>query len=250
MRRDDMERLHERFLGDLPVARDHLADMHRLPALLRLPAGEVRRQHAQVLGERCRVRVHVQEYEATPAFHARLRQREIGIVQVREIPAAGHRIDLAVELPAKAVERTAELRQVRRLRQQLATSVRAGVVVGAKRVRRGAHDDERLADDVVDLRVTDGRDVFLAAGHLPDARPQPLRLQIEERLRGVALRIQRRGTEVTPDLLVEERRHGDRIRAQVVAVLRYSGRNVRVAANGHRPRFTRSRSTARVRVGP
>ena len=66
VRVDDVERLHERFLADLPVARHHLRDVRLDVTLLRLPHREVLRQVAEEFRQRFGFEIHVDEYPAAP----------------------------------------------------------------------------------------------------------------------------------------------------------------------------------------
>ncbi len=154
VRRDDVIRLHERFLRHLPVAADALGHMHGLPAVLEPPALEVPRQHVKVLLERHGRGVHVDENEPAPRADARLGQAQIAVGDVLEIPATGNGTHAAVELPAEAMERAAEMFDVPVREQQLAAAVRAGVVQCPDRSVGLAGDQQRAADDVVDDRVT------------------------------------------------------------------------------------------------
>ena len=63
--------------------------------------------------------------------------------------------------------------------------VAADVVVRPDAVR-GAHHDDRVAADVIDPVVAHLGNLLLPASHLPHAGPEPLHLQVVERLAGVA----------------------------------------------------------------
>ena len=56
-------------------------------------------------------------------------------------------------------------------------AVQARVVEGADRLGARPDDEDRLVADQVLAEVTDVGDLFLPAGHLPHARPQPLEFQ-------------------------------------------------------------------------
>src|SRR4030081_980094 len=63
----------------------------------------------------------------------------------------------------------------------------AAAVVEGLYARRGVHDDGRLVEYRVRDIVAYFGDLLLAACHLPDARPEVLLLELEERLVEVAL---------------------------------------------------------------
>src|SRR5205823_5648037 len=67
------------------------------------------------------------------------------------------------------------------------TAVEAGVVVGGDASIVGAYHEHGLVADRVLDEVARIRDLFLATGDLPHARPEPLHLEVEEGLRDVAL---------------------------------------------------------------
>jgi hypothetical protein len=58
--------------------------------------------------------------------------------------------------------------------------VQARVVEGSDSFRTGSDDKQRLVADQVLAELTHLGDVFLSAGHLPDARPQAVEFQRSE----------------------------------------------------------------------
>ena len=133
MRRNDVIRLHEGFLRHLPVAADDFRDVHRFPAVLESPAGKVVRHDVEVLLEGNRAGIEVDEDEAAPRADSRFGQAEVAIADVLEVPPARNRTHTAVELPAEAMKRAAEVLDVLVREQQLAPAMRAGIVECADR---------------------------------------------------------------------------------------------------------------------
>ena len=73
---------------------------------------EVLRQHAEVLEQRLRLLVEVDEHEAGPALHAHLRQsRAARSSRCLKSQAAGLALEAALDVPGEAVERALELRR-------------------------------------------------------------------------------------------------------------------------------------------
>ena len=179
---DDVHRLHERLLGDLPVAAQHLRHVDLDEAVLERPPGEVVVELADVLRQRRRRRVGVDEHEPAPGRDLHLAQAPVGrILDLREVPRARDVQQRPVDLPAEAVERAAELRRpAAALGPQQAAAVQAHVVERLDRARAAAHDEVRAAGDVVDQVVADVGEVLLAAGHLPGAVPHLRPFELEE----------------------------------------------------------------------
>ncbi len=183
------------------------------------------RHDLEVLLEGNRAGIQVDEDEAAPRADSRLGQAEVAIADVLEIPSARDRTHAAVELPAEAVKRAAEVLDVLVRQQQLAPAMRAGIVERADRSVGLARDQQRPTDDVVDDRVARLGQLLFAARHLPDARPHPLDFEVEERLRGVARRIERIVAEVTPRALEQRSRHLAAVLREVVLVTGYRARD-------------------------
>jgi hypothetical protein len=104
MRRDDVEGLHERLLGNLPVHLEHLGDVHPGVPVLQRPPFEEGRQLAEEVLERLAVRVHVDEDEAAPGPGPHLGQPELLRPYLREVPGARDALEAPVQRPAEAVE--------------------------------------------------------------------------------------------------------------------------------------------------
>src|SRR5262249_42075471 len=118
--------------------------------------------------------IHVDVDPAGPGADADFHQRDVLVPEaVAPILAVDHGDGLAGKVELPAVEAAAEAVYVTAAPGQPRAAVRAGIVEGADLAWRGAHDDDGIIDDVVGLEVSDVRNVLLAAGHLPDARPQP-----------------------------------------------------------------------------
>jgi hypothetical protein len=170
--------LHEGLLHGLPVGRQDAGDVGLLVALLERPALEVLGQVAEEGTERLGVRIHVDENETTPGADLHLGQTELLGNDLREVPLARHLLERAVEVPGVAVERAPQLRDRSGLFPQLAPAMEAGVVEGLDLVRTGPHEEDRDVGDVIDLGVTDLRQLALPAGHLPHLRPESLFLEL------------------------------------------------------------------------
>ena len=178
MRADDVVGFHEGFLRNFPVAWQALDHVRGLVAL-----GEGTREVAVDIAEemlkRFSVRVRIDEHEAAPVADRDWGKRIFLFGHAREIPVAGHFLELAIEVPRPAVERAAQHLEALTVRiAQLAAAVEAGVGESLDRagaITRGiAHEDEGQAGDLVDVRIADIGNVVLVAGHLPNALPQPL----------------------------------------------------------------------------
>ena len=99
---------------------------------------------------------------------------------------------------------TTELLDVPVREQQLAAAMRAGIVERADRtvgLRATSSDRPTTSYTMVSPGL---RQFLFAAGHLPYARPHPLCFEIEERLRGVARRIEWCVAEITPRALAQD----------------------------------------------
>ncbi len=184
--RDDVERLHERLLRELPVAAQDLPDVDLLVAVLERPRGEVLRQRAQMLGQRSGLGIEVDEHEPAPGVDLDRRKGPL-LADLREVPAARDVRDGAVEVPGDAVERAGQVVAAAGELLEDTTPVQAHVAVRRDGVGRRAHHEDLDAGDVVGDVVADLGDVLLATGDLPHALPDPLHLELVELLRGVAL---------------------------------------------------------------
>src|SRR5262245_22788567 len=163
MRVDDVERLHECFLAQLPVAAHDFRDMRFDVARLRRPTREVRRQVAEEFGERLRLRIHVDEYPAAPGVGEHRRQREFFLVDVWKVPLRRHAARRAVQVPAEAVEWADETRRVTRFAVTQPAAAMATYVVMRADAVRSAYDDDRVRADVVDDVIADLGDFLFAA---------------------------------------------------------------------------------------
>ena len=150
---------------------------------------EQRRERVEEVEERLGVGVEVHEHEAAPALDAH-RARARGRRASRELVAVDDLDEPAVERVAPRVVRAADRAVGERRRSPRRGACRgAGTRCGSAPIVAGRrpHDEDRLVADRV-LDVVAGRgELLLAAGDLPDARPQPLELEVEELARRVAL---------------------------------------------------------------
>src|SRR5579872_4422506 len=99
---------------------------------------------------------------------------------MREVPLADDSLVGAVDIPAPAVKTAFELGcpAIRARGSQLRAAMKAGVVVGTDIALRDTGDDEGIRADVVDVIVTDLRDVLFPAGKLPGSGPQAIELSL------------------------------------------------------------------------
>ena len=107
-----MEPLQKGLHGDLPVAGHNLGNMGRQPALLKWPGRKMLGHDAEILGQRCAIRVHVDEDKAAPCVEPGLRQIEILFVDMRKVPVTGDFFQRTIKVPGEAVKRTAQLRHI------------------------------------------------------------------------------------------------------------------------------------------
>src|SRR5262249_49911644 len=141
-------------------------------AILELPCIDVRLgRGAQVISERGRLRVHVDEHESSEYLDSRLRQRELLPIHMGEVPLTDDALVGTVDVPAPAVKAALELRRVAvgARGAQFRTAMQAGVEVGTDVALADPCHDEGVRADVVDVIVAYFRDVLLAAGKLPGA---------------------------------------------------------------------------------
>jgi hypothetical protein len=173
-------RLDEGFERDLPVARHRPDDVGAEVALPQRPRREVRGEVLEVVVERWRLGVDVDEHEPAPRPDLGLRQAERRLLDLREVPRRGDLEQAPVEVPAEPVVRAPEGLDVTRAGAELGAAVEARVVERRDRVRAGADDDERPVGDLVEDRVADLGDLLLTARHLPDVAPHVVDLALVE----------------------------------------------------------------------
>ena len=150
------------------------------------------RHLAEELEQRFAVGVHVEPDEAGPGVDADLAEAALVVGDaVDEVLLVGHTGQRPVDVERPEVEGALDLLRVAAAqgRAQAAAAVRADVVEALDRVRRRAHEDERLAPDRVREVVTHLGDIGDAPGVEPDLRPHPIPLQLGELGRGVAARV-------------------------------------------------------------
>ena len=100
----------EGFLVEFPVRGDALLDVAEDIAVLQLPCLEVGQCFsAEVILKAGRVGIHVDENEAAERGHLGLRERQVFLLDMREIPIAQHGLASAVDVPAPGVKRAFEL---------------------------------------------------------------------------------------------------------------------------------------------
>ncbi len=146
------------------------------------------REVAEEVLERLAVGIGVDEDVAPPAPHLDLGQALLRHFQAGIVPLARDLFERTIQVPGPAVKRAAQIGGgLAPIFTQLAATVQAGVVVGLELVLPGAHHEERHAGDVVGHVVAHVGQVVFVTGHLPDALPDLLHLQVKELLGGVTL---------------------------------------------------------------
>ncbi len=173
---DDVIGLDERLDGDLPVAGDPSLDPRSHVTLFEGPALEMSRQLFEIVLERCAVGIEVDEHEAAPGRDLRLGQSESLVLDLGEVPAAGHVAELALEVPGEAVEGAADPLEPARLVAQPRSAMEAGVVIGAQVPVARAQDDEGIVGEIVDEGIARRGHVLDPPGDLPDPPPESLDL--------------------------------------------------------------------------
>ena len=104
------------------------------------------------------------------------------------------------------MERTPKGLDTPALVPQPGTTVQTRVVEGLDLGRAGAGDDQAVVADVVHAVVANLRNLFQAAGHLPDFAPQLVHFALMEVRRGVALNGQLGVAQLKKTLLAQHRR--------------------------------------------
>ena len=164
-------------------------------------------QRIEEVEQRLHVRVEVDEHEPAPPLGAHRAQREV-VGDRMEVGCVDDLDDSAVERVAPPVERATErpVGDVPAALGELSAAVQARIRKRGDRVGPAAHDEDGLvADRVLDV-VADARDLLLAARDLPDPRPQPLVLEVEELARQIPLF----GDQAVPAVVARSQHHWGR----------------------------------------
>ena len=173
----------------LPVALDlDRAVESELPAL-EVVGVEVLGDHAEILAQRCGVRVEADEHEAGPGFAMHgTKAQPIGGHALREALGVERAQQLAVEVVLPAVEQAAELAGVTtaRLAEPIAP-VHTDVVTRGERAIALAHHQHRLGADLIREVVAGLGCVRGTAREQPHLGPHALPLELRELAAGVAL---------------------------------------------------------------
>ena len=181
--------LHEALHAHLPIAAQFLVHVQGDIAVAEVPGAEVLRQHLQVVRQRFRLGVQIDENEALPNIARHFGKAETVLLDMGEVPTAGDFPQGSVQMPGHAVERAAQ--------ELLAAAAAAGVAELHAPVRAGVderlqlprlvpHDHHGVGADVIDMVVAGVGNMLLPAGPLPGAAPHALHLPVKERLGGVA----------------------------------------------------------------
>src|SRR5262249_50703848 len=159
----------DRQLDDLAPEHAHALERRRV---------EEARARADRLAQRRRRRFLVHPDEAAPGVDAALDEAQVLLAPQlgRELLGEADVRVRGVERPRPAVEGAADAAplEAAAARGEAAPAVPAGVLEGAQRAARVAHDEDRVAPDLVLDVVAGLAQSVLAAGDLPHARPEPL----------------------------------------------------------------------------
>ena len=149
---------------------------------------EVLRDHVQLLAERWGIGVEVHKHKPLPEFAGCFLQRMRYLTDMGEVPVARHIFQGAVEVPQLAVGGTVKRLPASRafLTQRPRTAVSTALDKSFDLAFRHSGNDNGVGADVVDVMVTDFRDVLLLARPLPDTRPHSAHFLPEEIGAGVA----------------------------------------------------------------
>jgi hypothetical protein len=94
----DVIGLEKGFLCRLPVGRQLLLHMQRDPPIRQIPApGEMLGKRAELVFQRARIGIKVDEDEPAPGLHPHLREAKFLVLHMREIPAARKMRKLALQ---------------------------------------------------------------------------------------------------------------------------------------------------------
>ena len=168
----NMIALVERLDRDLPVARKMQPLAPAIAHLLQLERVEHRCRRLQIVTQRRRVRVHADEHPAAPCVDTHVAQpQRIGLQAVAPGILADDADIIAVQIPAPGMEGADQPLRIAAPFGQLPAAMAADVEIGGNPVGRGAHDDDRVIDNVISDIVADLRDFLFPAGDLPDFGP-------------------------------------------------------------------------------
>jgi len=191
---------------------------------------EEARGRSDRLAKRRSLRIHVDEDEAAPGVDLAGDEAQVLLLeQLRsELVGQEHVAALAVEVPGPAVEGAADASALEPTAsgREAATAMSAGVLEGAQATRRAQDQDRLVSDPVLDV-VAGLADEILAAGDLPDARPEALELEREE----VRTRVALRGNELPDEVPARVPARGA---AGGAPLARHSDSPRRIAASYHR----------------
>ena len=188
-----MQALHvvalvERVDHGLPVRVDDRAQRRPQAHLLEVVRAEQLGQRIEVVEQRLRVGVEVDEHEPAPRVDPHRCEREV-VGQAHELLAIGHVDEPAVEPVAPAVKRAPDRSLGERAAafRESSPPMQARVVERVQHAGFGADDRDGLVADRVLEEVARAGNLLLTARDLPDARPQSLLLELGEGAGGVSL---------------------------------------------------------------
>ncbi len=143
--------------------------------------GQQGRERVEVVEERWRRRVEAYPHEATPPVDSDCLEPGPGRYRV-ELVGVDNVDETAIEVVAPRVVAAADaaVREGSRSVREPCPAMQARVVKGVDGVRVRAHDEDGLIADQVLAELAHVGDLFLPAGDLPDAGPQPLELECGE----------------------------------------------------------------------
>ena len=187
MGRLDMVGLVEGLHGDLPIAIEDAPLPPSVAHVLKLEGIEHGRGRLEIVAQGLAVGIHVDADPAAPGVDFDLAQAD-ALVRQRPLPVrlVDHMRVLAIQVVPPAVVRhrrsggpwPCRRRSWRRGSvHEPAAAMRAHIVVGADLVRRRAHDEDRVIEDVIGEVAADFGDFLDAADLLPHLAPQLVALR-------------------------------------------------------------------------
>ena len=184
--------LEEGLEDDLPVRREDGGQVGAKAQLLEVVRAEQRGQRIEVLEQRWRLAIEAHEHEAAPRVDAHPVEAET-LGNVRELVGIHDLDESPVERVPPRVVRAPDVAAVGARLEVPAAGRKSRPAVQARVEHRVQitvlapdHEHGLVTDRVLQV-VAGRRDLLLAAGDLPDARPHLIELGVEELRREVAL---------------------------------------------------------------
>ena len=162
--------------------------MQRHLAPVQRKLGKVLWHHIQILCQRLRCGVEIDKNKTAPALAAHRLQAMRICADVREIPGRRNSVDPAIEMPGPAVERAGKPCAIPRTLtgKNPGPSMRTAIAKRLDSIFAGAHNNDRVGANVIDIGVSNILYMLFAAGPLPRSAPHIAHLAIEEFATGIA----------------------------------------------------------------